>query len=147
MHAASDLRRLFFSLQSEDDKCRTAHWHLMQAFQGLPNFENLEQAVRAGGAISINDFSADLRYRLQGVWREAEFVDPRGNDNKLATYQAWLLLLFHATLVKPTYTCLVSCDHSQLAHAIPAGMCAVRSGLPLTYDKAKKWTIPYRSGC
>eukprot|EP00983_Pelagomonas_calceolata_P025148 790777-Pelagomonas_calceolata.AAC.1 len=22
----------------------------------------------------------------------------------------------------------------------------VKSGLPLTYDKAKRWTIPYRSG-
>eukprot|EP00983_Pelagomonas_calceolata_P054227 1143620-Pelagomonas_calceolata.AAC.1 len=33
---------------------------------------------------------ADLRYRLQGVWRGAEPVDPRGNNNnRLATYQAW----------------------------------------------------------
>eukprot|EP00983_Pelagomonas_calceolata_P084004 1156274-Pelagomonas_calceolata.AAC.1 len=32
---------------------------------------------------------ADLRYRLQGAWRKAESVDPGGNNNKLATYQAW----------------------------------------------------------
>eukprot|EP00983_Pelagomonas_calceolata_P032602 1022023-Pelagomonas_calceolata.AAC.1 len=37
---------------------------------------------------SVYDSSADLRYRLQGVWREAELLDPRENNNKLATYQA-----------------------------------------------------------
>eukprot|EP00983_Pelagomonas_calceolata_P002223 75313-Pelagomonas_calceolata.AAC.1 len=45
-------------------------------------------AVRSGllrGAISMNDFSADLRYRLQGGWREAVLVDPKENNNKLAT--------------------------------------------------------------
>eukprot|EP00983_Pelagomonas_calceolata_P127244 1161383-Pelagomonas_calceolata.AAC.15 len=46
-----------------------------------------EQAVRTGDAISMSDFSADLRYRLEGAWREAESVDFRGNNNKLATYQ------------------------------------------------------------
>eukprot|EP00983_Pelagomonas_calceolata_P052350 1142817-Pelagomonas_calceolata.AAC.1 len=35
-------------------------------------------AVRSGGAVSMNDLSADLRYRLQGVWREAESVVTRG---------------------------------------------------------------------
>eukprot|EP00983_Pelagomonas_calceolata_P014981 476005-Pelagomonas_calceolata.AAC.1 len=52
-------------IQSKDDKCWTAQ--LMQAFQGLRNPENFDQAVRSGGAISVNDPSADLRYRLQGV--------------------------------------------------------------------------------
>eukprot|EP00983_Pelagomonas_calceolata_P062696 1147398-Pelagomonas_calceolata.AAC.3 len=59
----------------------------MQAFQGLRKPENFEQTVRSGGAISMNDFSANSRYRLQGVWREAGLVDPRGNNNKLATYR------------------------------------------------------------
>eukprot|EP00983_Pelagomonas_calceolata_P049520 1141545-Pelagomonas_calceolata.AAC.1 len=36
----------------------------------------------SGGAISINDYGVDSRYRLQGVWREAESVDSRGNNNK-----------------------------------------------------------------
>eukprot|EP00983_Pelagomonas_calceolata_P124988 1161170-Pelagomonas_calceolata.AAC.3 len=44
-------------LQPKDDKLWTAQ--LIQAFQ----------AARSGGAISISEFSADLRYRLQGVWR------------------------------------------------------------------------------
>eukprot|EP00983_Pelagomonas_calceolata_P124022 1161063-Pelagomonas_calceolata.AAC.1 len=65
-------------LQSKDDKCGTAQW--MQAFQG--------------GAISMNDFIANLKFRSQGVWREAELVDPRGNNNKLATYQAWFATPF-----------------------------------------------------
>eukprot|EP00983_Pelagomonas_calceolata_P024603 774881-Pelagomonas_calceolata.AAC.1 len=70
-------------LQPKDDKCWTAQ--LMQAFQGLRNSEDFVQAVRSGGAISMHDSSADLRYRLQGVWRAAESVDRRGNNNKLAT--------------------------------------------------------------
>jgi len=68
----------------------------------LRGSENFEQAVRSGGAISMNDFSADLRYRLQGVWREAESVDPRENNNKLATYQAWFATPF-ACNARQTY--------------------------------------------
>eukprot|EP00983_Pelagomonas_calceolata_P059058 1145760-Pelagomonas_calceolata.AAC.1 len=52
------------------------------------------EAVRIGGAISMNDFSAGMRYRLQGAWREVESVDPGGNSNKLATYQAWFATPF-----------------------------------------------------
>eukprot|EP00983_Pelagomonas_calceolata_P121422 1160800-Pelagomonas_calceolata.AAC.7 len=61
-----------------------------------------QAAVRSGGAISIDDFSADLRCRLQGVWKEAEFVDFRGNNNKLATYQAWFATPF-ACNARQTY--------------------------------------------
>eukprot|EP00983_Pelagomonas_calceolata_P116863 1160358-Pelagomonas_calceolata.AAC.13 len=46
------------ALQTKDDKRWTAQ--LMRVFQVLQNSENSEQAVRAGGAISMNDFSADL---------------------------------------------------------------------------------------
>eukprot|EP00983_Pelagomonas_calceolata_P040203 1137503-Pelagomonas_calceolata.AAC.1 len=45
-------------LQPKDDKCWTAQ--LIQAFKGLHRSEIFEQAVRTGGAISMNDFSADL---------------------------------------------------------------------------------------
>eukprot|EP00983_Pelagomonas_calceolata_P003463 113044-Pelagomonas_calceolata.AAC.1 len=31
---------------------------------------------------------------MQGVWREAELVDLRGNNNMLATYQAWFATPF-----------------------------------------------------
>eukprot|EP00983_Pelagomonas_calceolata_P104138 1158989-Pelagomonas_calceolata.AAC.4 len=42
----------------------------------------------------MNYFSVDLRFRLQGVWREAESVDTRGSNNKFATYQAWFATPF-----------------------------------------------------
>eukprot|EP00983_Pelagomonas_calceolata_P059584 1145978-Pelagomonas_calceolata.AAC.1 len=87
-------------LQPKDDKCWTAQ--LIQAFQDLCSFENFEQAVRSGGAISMNDFSADLKYRLQGIWREIESVDLRGNNIKLATYQAWFASPF-ACNARQTY--------------------------------------------
>eukprot|EP00983_Pelagomonas_calceolata_P020468 644835-Pelagomonas_calceolata.AAC.1 len=50
--------------------------------------------VRSGGAISMKYFSADLRCRLQGFWREIGSVDPRRNNNKLATYPAWFATPF-----------------------------------------------------
>jgi exonuclease III len=92
---SNTLRRVVqadLKLRFKDKKCWTAQ--LVQAFQGLRKSDIYEQAVRTGGAISINDFTADLRHRLQGVWREAESVDPRGNNNKLATYQAWFATPF-----------------------------------------------------
>eukprot|EP00983_Pelagomonas_calceolata_P005499 179199-Pelagomonas_calceolata.AAC.1 len=48
------------------------------------------RAVSSERAISKDDSTADLRYRLQRVGREAESVDPGGNNKKLAVYQAWL---------------------------------------------------------
>eukprot|EP00983_Pelagomonas_calceolata_P060111 1146230-Pelagomonas_calceolata.AAC.1 len=38
--------------------------------------------------VTLVTLTADLRYRFQGVWREAQSVDPRENINKCATYQA-----------------------------------------------------------
>eukprot|EP00983_Pelagomonas_calceolata_P066352 1148991-Pelagomonas_calceolata.AAC.2 len=55
-------------------------------------------------SILANDLSADLRYRLQGVWREVELVDPRGN-NKFATYQDWFATPF-ACNVRQNYISL-----------------------------------------
>eukprot|EP00983_Pelagomonas_calceolata_P064246 1148044-Pelagomonas_calceolata.AAC.6 len=43
-----------------------------------------------------------LMYRLQGVWREIESADPRGNNDKLATYQAWFAIPF-ASNARQTY--------------------------------------------
>eukprot|EP00983_Pelagomonas_calceolata_P043378 1138871-Pelagomonas_calceolata.AAC.4 len=49
----------------------------------------------------------DLRYRLRGVWREAESADSGGNKNKLATYQACFATPFtciaHETYVPPPW--------------------------------------------
>eukprot|EP00983_Pelagomonas_calceolata_P038033 1136647-Pelagomonas_calceolata.AAC.1 len=91
-------------MQSKDDKCWTSQ--LIQTFQVLYSPEIFEQAVGSGGAISMNDCSADLRYRLQGVWREAESVDPRETTTGLLLTKLDLLLLLDATLVKLMYPCL-----------------------------------------
>eukprot|EP00983_Pelagomonas_calceolata_P027695 869512-Pelagomonas_calceolata.AAC.1 len=56
---------------------------------GQHSYFKPSKAVRTGGAISMNDSSADLRYRLHRAWREVESMDPGGNNNnslKLATY-------------------------------------------------------------
>eukprot|EP00983_Pelagomonas_calceolata_P008126 264209-Pelagomonas_calceolata.AAC.1 len=50
--------RADLKLQSKDDKCWTAQ--LIQAYQGLHSSEIFEQAVRTGGAISMNDYSVNL---------------------------------------------------------------------------------------
>eukprot|EP00983_Pelagomonas_calceolata_P011547 372793-Pelagomonas_calceolata.AAC.1 len=58
---SSTLRRVMHAdlkLQPKDDKCWTMQ--LIQAFQDLRGPEIFEQAVRSGGAISMNEFSADL---------------------------------------------------------------------------------------
>ena len=34
-------------------------------------------------------FTADLKHRMRGVWRDAELVDPNTHNNKLATYHSW----------------------------------------------------------
>eukprot|EP00983_Pelagomonas_calceolata_P027200 854852-Pelagomonas_calceolata.AAC.1 len=79
--------------------------------------------MRSGGAISMIEFSADLRYvpRLVDarsckefkfqIWREAESVDPRAlfleeTTISLLPTKLGLLLLCHATLAKPMYPCL-----------------------------------------
>eukprot|EP00983_Pelagomonas_calceolata_P046100 1140005-Pelagomonas_calceolata.AAC.2 len=59
--------------------------------EDLHSFEIFEQAVRSGGALSMNDFRADLRHRLQGVWREAEL--------SLLPTNLGMLLHLHAPLV------------------------------------------------
>eukprot|EP00983_Pelagomonas_calceolata_P002961 97806-Pelagomonas_calceolata.AAC.1 len=61
----------------------------------------------------MDDFSADFKPAQVEVqiaslrsWREAESVDPRGNNETLATYQAWFATPSPlATLAKPMYPC------------------------------------------
>eukprot|EP00983_Pelagomonas_calceolata_P068543 1149967-Pelagomonas_calceolata.AAC.3 len=47
-------------------------------------------------------FSADLKYKLQGVWGEAESVDPRGNNKEFDTNQVWFITPF-ACNARQTY--------------------------------------------
>ena len=54
--------------------CWTAQ--LLSAFQGLRGRELYVQAVQTGHAIPMEEFTADLKQRMIGVWRHAELVAP-----------------------------------------------------------------------
>jgi len=53
--------------------------------------------VKHGTPVSLQEFTDDLRHRLQGVWRDVEGVDPQGTNSKLATYQAVLAMSFNTS--------------------------------------------------
>jgi hypothetical protein len=74
-------------LQPRSSACWTAQ--LLSAFQGLRGCELYVRAVQTGHAITMQEFTADLKHRMRGVWRDAELVDPKTHNNKLATYHSW----------------------------------------------------------
>ena len=41
----------------------------------------------------MQEFTADLKHRMRGVWRDAELEDPN-THNKLATYHSWFAIPF-----------------------------------------------------
>jgi len=53
-----------------------------------------ERAVQTGHAITMQEITADFKYRMRGVCRDAEFVDPNTHNNKLATYHSWFAIPF-----------------------------------------------------
>jgi len=71
------------NLQPRSSACWTAQ--LLSVFQGLRGCELYVRAVQTGRAIPMQEFTADLKHRMRGVWRDAELVDP---NNKLATWFA-----------------------------------------------------------
>ena len=42
----------------------------------------------------MQEFTANLKHRMRGVWRDTELVDPNMHNNKLATYHSWFAILF-----------------------------------------------------
>ena len=42
------------------------------------------RAVQTGRAIAMQEFTADLKHIMKGVWRDTELVDPNTHNNKLA---------------------------------------------------------------
>ena len=52
------------------------------------------RAVQTGHAITMQEFTADLKHRMRGVWRDAELVDPNTHNNKMATYHSWFAIPF-----------------------------------------------------
>ena len=80
------------NLQPRLSACWTAQ--LLSAFQGLRGCELYVRAVQTGHAITMQEFTADLKHRMRGVWRDAELVDPNSHNNKLATYHSWFAIPF-----------------------------------------------------
>ena len=80
------------NLQPRSSACWTAQ--LLSAFQGLRGCEFYVRAVQTGHAITMQEFTADLKHRMRGVWRDAELVDPNMHNNKLATYHSWFAIPF-----------------------------------------------------
>jgi len=80
------------NLQPRSSACWTAQ--LLSAFQGLQGRELYVRAVQTGRAIHMQEFTADLKHRMRGVWRDSELVDPNTHNNKLATYHSWFATPF-----------------------------------------------------
>jgi hypothetical protein len=40
----------------------------------------------------MQEFAADLKHRMGGVWRDAELVNPNKCNSKLATYHPWFAI-------------------------------------------------------
>jgi len=60
------------------------------------------RAVQTGRANPMQEFAADLKHRMRGVWRDAELVDPNTHNNKLATYHSWFAIPFSSNERMPT---------------------------------------------
>ena len=74
------------------------------------------QAVRQGTSISIQDFTDDLRHRLQTVWRDVEGFNPQDTYSKLATYQSLFAVPFNLNV----RVCLPRHLHLDLSqHVLP----------------------------
>ena len=89
------------NLQPRPSVCWTAQ--LLSAFQGLRGCELYVRAVETGRAVPMQEFTADLKHRMRGVWRDAELlVDPNTHNNKLASYHSWFAIPFSRNERMPT---------------------------------------------
>ena len=59
----------------------TTSAQLLSAFQGHRGCESYVQAVQTGRAIPMQEFTADLKHRMRGVWRDEELVDSKLTTN------------------------------------------------------------------
>ena len=88
------------NLQPRSSACWTAQ--LLSTFQGLRGRELNVRAVQTGRAIPKQEFTADMRHRMRGVWRDAGLVDPNTHNNKLASYQSCFAIPFSRNERMPT---------------------------------------------
>ena len=75
---------------------------MLSAFKGLRGRELYVRAVQTGRVIPTQEFTADLKHRMRGVWRDAELVDPNTHNNKLATSHSWFATPFSRNERMPT---------------------------------------------
>ena len=68
-HCGARVVQADLNLQPRSSACWTAQ--LKSAFQGLRGCELYVRAVQTGRAISMQEFTADLKHRMRGVWRDA----------------------------------------------------------------------------
>ena len=107
LHTNSDTLRIVvqadrdLNLQPRSSACWTAQ--LLSAFQGLRGCELYVRAVQTGHAITMQEFAADLKHRMRGVWRDAELVDPNTHNNKLATYHSWFAIPLEMSVCRLMY--------------------------------------------
>jgi len=78
--------------QPRSSACWTAQ--LLSDFQGLCGCDLYVQAVQTESTIPMQEFTADLKHRMRGVWRDAELVDPNTHNNKLTIYHSWFAIPF-----------------------------------------------------
>ena len=89
------------NFQPRSSACWTAQ--LLSAFQGLRGRElYIQRAVQTGRAIHMQEFTADLKHRMRGVWRDTELVNPNTHNNKLAPYHSWFATPFSINERMPT---------------------------------------------
>ena len=67
------------NLQPRSSVCWTTQ--LLSVFQGLRGCELYVRAVQTGHAITMQEFTADLKHRMRGVWRDTDLVDPNTHNN------------------------------------------------------------------
>ena len=97
------LRRMVqadLNLQPRSSACWTAQ--LLSAYQRLRGYKSYVRAVQTVRAILKQEFTADLKHRMRGVWSDAELVDPNTHNNKLATYHSWFATPFSRDERMPT---------------------------------------------
>ena len=104
LNTNSDTLRRVVQADLNLQPCSSACWtaQLLSAFQGLRGRELYVRAVQTGRATAMQEFAADFKHRMKGVWRDAELVGPNAHNNKLATYHSWFATPFSRNERMPT---------------------------------------------
>ena len=84
--------------------------HVSEAFAGMRDSLMFKQRMLEGSKVPLQGFIADLRHRLQKIWREADDLDPRAVNRKTVTYQKCCGKSFKqragSPLPVPSYLCM-----------------------------------------